>query len=265
MSLKRPAQLRLWPTLGALLGLAILLSLGTWQHSRYHQKLRLEAARAASVELPALQIDDLTQLDPQEHAFRRLRVRGQLMPAWTVLFKHRQHEKHPGYWVAQPLRLQDTDQVLLLNRGWLPRERALEVAADMAKAPAPAAQLYEGLLHVPEQIIADTRTRDLLARAQVALEGGLVQWSTYDLEAIYAALPLRAATPPMILVLDPKHSGDPLPIASLSYLTAPYMTSDRHMSYFIFWYAMATVLLLFYLAYTFGLLRSPSPRSPHDT
>lgn len=254
---KRTLQLRLWPTLGAAIGLTILLSLGTWQLKRYQYKLTQEQLQASSAKLPALTLTDLNQITPQTHNYRQVTVRGTFLNRDTVLFKHRQYDGHPGYWLASPLILEGTQQALLVNRGWVPRERA-SLAQEIAKTQAQP-QTLTGLLHLPDQIIADARQRAQLDAGQPLAQDPPRQWSSYDLSAIQAKLDAAGPKQPTILVLDAKHSGDPFPIASHEHLTKPYMTSERHMSYCVFWYAMAAVLLAFYGAYTLGFLRSVKP------
>lgn len=261
LKLQRP-QPRPWPTLGAIIGLGILLSLGTWQLNRYHDKLDLEQTMQEREQLPTLTLSSLEDIDPKLHNYRKVRVRGTLHNAYSVLFKHRQHDKHPGYWIATPLALEGQDQYLLVNRGWIPRERGQDLGQAIATAKDPEPTTYEGLLHIPSQIIPDRPTRKKLDAGEITLKGGLISWSTYDLEAIQEQLPMPTPLDPTILVLGEEHSQDPFPIASLSYLTKPYMTSERHMSYFVFWYAMAAVLLAFYLASTFGLLSNNPKRTP---
>lgn len=255
---KRTLQLRLWPTLGAILGLSILVSLGTWQLNRYQYKLSLEQLQHHSAKLPALTLTNLEQLSPKTHNYRQVTVRGTFLNSYTVLFKHRQHDGHPGYWIATPLVLEGTQQALLVNRGWLPRER-VALANEIAQAKA-TPETLTGLLHIPDRIIADSRTRAQLKAGQPLIQDAPRQWSSYDLSAIQEHLPAKGPKQPTILVLDAQHSGDPFPIASSEHLTKPYMTAERHLSYLIFWYSMAVVLLAFYGAYTLGFLKSVKPK-----
>ncbi len=255
----RKPQVRLWPTLATLLGLAILLALGTWQLGRYQEKLKMEAQRDARATLEPLPITSLDAIDAQAHGYRLLRITGTLDNARSVLFKHRQLRGRPGYWLATPLVLEGGQAAIIVNRGWLPRAEAEDVAQRLIAEPATQAT-YTGLLHVLDQNIPDEPKRASLKQGALTLEGQLTQWSSYDLEAIQGALPYRTPAQPMALVLDASHSGDPLPISSVAYLTTPYMTSDRHLGYMAFWYTTALMLVGMYVGAAFGLISSKGPR-----
>lgn len=257
----RTIQFKFWPTLGTLIGLGILIALGTWQFNRYGEKLELEQKRDAQKQQPAVTITDVTTIQPEKLNYRRVKVTGTMDNARSVLFRHRQYQKRPGYWLGTPLVLSGKTQsgqaqALLINRGWVPKQMGDQFLKElMTKKASP--QTFEGMLHIPHRIIPDQRTRLAVKKDKTKLKGAHL--ASYDLSLLHQNLPQTHPKTPMILVLDKKHSGKPIPFASLSYITKPYMTSDRHMSYFVFWYAMAVVLLGLYLGYTFGFVRSPKP------
>ena len=244
---------RLWPTLGTLAALALLLSLGTWQYRRYEEKLALEITRSQRLDVPPVTLQTLEGRDLEELNYRNVTVRGRLDPSRTILFKHRQLQKRPGFWLASPLRL-ESGGVLLVNRGWVPFDRGAELAEQLPGSAEPAD--YTGLLHLLPRNIPDTKTRQALARGQLDLTSGPSQWDTYDVEGIYEALPQEPVHERAVLVLGPSHSGDPFPVASAEHVTQPYMTAERHKGYFIFWFTTAGALVMLYLAASFGLVGS---------
>ena len=249
-------KLTLWPTLGTLVALSLLLGLGTWQWQRYQGKLALEATRDAQQKLAPKALSDVRDISPDDFAYRAVSVEGTLDNPKSVLFRHRQHDNHPGYWVGTPLMLKGGTQALIVNRGWVPKERGEEFIQGLIKQPSKQAR-YEGVLHIPERIIPDARTRLKLKKGEVSLDQGALKLSSYDLKLIEDQLQgVTVPKTPSVLVLSPKHSGDPFPIASLDYITKPYMTSERHLSYSVFWYVMGIVLVGLYLGYSFGVVRS---------
>lgn len=255
--MKLKFTLTLWPTLGTLLALSLLWGLGTWQWQRYQGKLHLEAARDAQQHKAPKALQDVRALTTEDFAYSAVQVQGQFDNAKSVLFRHRQHDSHPGYWVGTPLMLKGGAQALVVNRGWVPRERAEAFIQDLMKQPA-TPQTYQGVVHIPERIIKDSTTRSKIKRGELALHRGGLKLASYDLELIQAQLDdgVAVPSPPAVLVLAPKHSVDPFPIASLDYITKPYMTSERHLSYSVFWYVMGIVLVGLYLGYSFGVVRS---------
>lgn len=260
---------KLWPTLGTVVGLALLIALGTWQTVRYFEKLELEAARAAHLGDTPLEIDSLSQFKEHARSYSPIEVHGHLDPNYVFLFKHRTHDGgKPGYWIGGVLRFAQGPGALIVNRGWVRLRDAAELAAEPLDTQV---QTYTGLVYQPQRVIADDDTRAALKRGEIRLaktaDSKPVEWETYDITGIAQALKAEGIeTPqtPTVLVLGPEHSEYPYPIASLEYVTQPYMTSERHFGYLSFWFLTALGLLAMYLANAFGLLTSgrhnPAPR-----
>ncbi len=253
-------QTSFWPTAATLVGLAILLSLGTWQFGRYRQKLRLEAERHQRMKGDPVRVDSLAEFKKKTGPFQPVVLRGHLDPHYTFLFAHRFHNGKPGYWIGGVLRFESGKGAVLVNRGWVYIQDAKRFART---PPSDKPQIFEGLVDQPEQIIADTDMRKRLAAGKVVLENHSTDWETFDLKAVSDALPFDMPDQPTVVILGPKHSGNPYPVASFDYITHPYLTSERHLSYATFWFATAIALLSMYLAAGFGYLgsREPMPRN----
>ncbi|MFW5967894.1 MAG: SURF1 family protein, partial [Persicimonas sp.] len=230
---------RLWPTLFTLLGLAILLSLGTWQAGRYFEKLEIEEERDRWAEKDPIEIGSLSEFEARAEPFRRVELRGRLDADRTFLFKHRTHDEKPGGWIGSVLQFEEGDGAVLVNRGWVHRERFDEIG-DRAPPDEPAT--YVGLVHQPDDIIADDQMRRRLDEG-LELDEKITEWDTLDLTAISSALPYKAPDTPTIVMLGSEHSEEPFPIASHEYVTEPYLTSERHLGYATFWYTTALALL----------------------
>jgi surfeit locus 1 family protein len=85
---------------------------------------------------------------------RRIVLRGQWLAQWTVFLDNRQMNAKPGFYVLTPFKLKDSAAVVMVQRGWAPRNFAersrlpsvqtptdvVEVQGVIAVAPA---RLYE--------------------------------------------------------------------------------------------------------------------------
>ncbi len=148
--------LRFWiVTLAAALGFALTASMGFWQLGRAQQKLALQAAIDARQQLPAL---DASALDASAGAapllHRSVVLRGTWLGRHTVFLDNRQMQSRVGFYVVTPLRLAGSNSVVLVQRGWAPRDfldrerlppvdtPAGEVMVRGRIAPPPA-KLYE--------------------------------------------------------------------------------------------------------------------------
>ncbi len=149
-------SLRFWVlTLTAVLVAGTTFSLGQWQLRRASQKEALQAAILMQKARPALEERALVatkNIALEMH--RTVEVQGVWQPLHTVYLDNRPMNGKTGSWVLTPLALQGTGQVILVQRGWVPRnfnDRALlpevQTPAGVVKvqgriAPPPS-KLYE--------------------------------------------------------------------------------------------------------------------------
>ena len=108
----------LWPTVVTLLLLPVMIGLGIWQLERADWKQGLVdghegKARLSPVAFEMAMVDDDTQ-------YRRVFARGYYDMEHQLLLDNRTFQGHAGYHVLTPLRLADSEAVVLVNRGWVP-------------------------------------------------------------------------------------------------------------------------------------------------
>ena len=126
---RQPFGLRFWlVTLAALVAMVVTASLGRWQLSRAAQKTALQAAmdeRQSRAPLQGAELAQALQSASQEATapllHRRAELRGQWLPEATVFLENRQMYGRPGFFVFTPLQLADSPRVVLVQRGWAPR------------------------------------------------------------------------------------------------------------------------------------------------
>jgi surfeit locus 1 family protein len=106
----------------ALLAVSVTLSLGCWQLSRAVQKAALQARTEAQAALPLADGAVLNAgTPPSELLQRRIAVRGRWLAEQTVFLDNRQMQGKVGFFVVTPLQLESSPRVLLVQRGWAPR------------------------------------------------------------------------------------------------------------------------------------------------
>lgn len=107
----------------ALAGVVITLALGQWQLGRAAEKQALQAAIDRQTQLPALSAADVsasTALADVIH--RQATLQGQWLPNATVYLDNRQMAARPGFFVLTPLRLTGSNALVVVQRGWAPRD-----------------------------------------------------------------------------------------------------------------------------------------------
>lgn len=172
-------------TVAAVAGIAVTASLGRWQLNRAAQKEALQAAIEGQARQPVLDGTSLTApggtpVDALVH--RSVVLQGQWLPKYTIYLDNRQMQGRPGFFVVTPLQLQGSTSVVLVQRGWAPRNflmrtqlPAVETAAGKVQlagriAPPPS-KLYE--LSSDTAVQGASRIRQNLDIAAFRTETGL--------------------------------------------------------------------------------------------
>lgn len=217
-----------WPlTVTALLLFPLLLSLGFWQLSRADEK---QSAQHAFDQLRAAQPQALAQLSAQPANYTNLRVRGVVDNSRTLLIDNRIMQGRFGYEVVSPLRVVDSEQWLLINRGW--------IAADPARRTLPAVSPLDDEIEVSGHLYHDQAGFELAGAEQA--QGWPRVVPHLDFAALGAALQVELQ--PFSLRLDAESPGA---------LTVDWrvvnLGPEQHVGYAVQWFAMAAALLLAWL------------------
>lgn len=110
-------------TLAALVVAGTTFSLGQWQLRRAAQKEGIQAAVEAKNTLPALDGQALAATkNIADEVYRKVTVQGVWQSAQTVFLDNRPMSGRTGFWVVTPLALQGTGEMILVQRGWVPRD-----------------------------------------------------------------------------------------------------------------------------------------------
>jgi surfeit locus 1 family protein len=226
----------LGPTVLTVLGLAVLVCLGTWQLERLHWKEALIAERQARLAAPPQMLpaasDSWSSWD-----FRAVVVEGEFRHDLEQLFGVAALDGGLGHHVLTPLVRSDGGAVLV-DRGWVPADRA-----------QPAAR-REGLLAGPVRPsgIARYRGGDRPGWFTPDNQPGEHLWYWYDLSGLEDALGLELL--PVVVEADGAPNPGGLPIGGQTRTELP----NNHLQYAITWYGLAAGLLVIWIS--FGLARA---------
>lgn len=223
---------RIGVTIFALLSGLVVLSLAVWQISRFMEKSVLEDEWNARQGQAPHALDTLDQFDPEKLDYRRAIARGVLDESRLAIYDHHRFRGEPGCLVASPLKLTAGGTIIVV-RGFVPHTR-VHRCEDAPLSSAGTGELA-GLIHTLDPNLADVANRDQ--------RGATLRWDTFDVEGTYEAWAItdRPSTP-TVLVLDEAHVGDPFPLASFEHVSAPYLTSMRHLNYAGTW--LVTLLII---------------------
>lgn len=166
-------------TVMALLAMATTASLGRWQLSRAAAKEALQAridARAAEPVLDGMTLRHDGDANVLLH--RRVVARGQWLAERTVFLDNRQMNGRVGFFVVTPLRLADSAAVVLVQRGWVPRNFEDRSRVPTVETPTGLVQLEGRIVPPPGKLYAMGAAepgpiRQNLDLAQFKIETGL--------------------------------------------------------------------------------------------
>jgi surfeit locus 1 family protein len=215
-------------------GLALLIALvwlGTWQLHKADEK-REFLAEFERIAAAGHQPLDLSVRPWEALRFRPVEFHGRYLPERQFLLDNQVRNGRVGYQVITPAVHEGSGLVLLVERGWVPRESVPGRLPDVVSGlPATRGQV-RGQVHVP--FSEGYRLGDM--------DDGSPGWPRVvqymDFDAMGERLGREVA--PITIRLDPDlPHGFPRDWQ----LVFP-MTAERHLAYAVQWYAMALALVV---------------------
>lgn len=216
----------------AVLLTALTARLGWWQLDRAGQKRQLHETQIRQRALPTLAEADLARSPAQAAAqqHRLVVLQGQWLAGQTVYLDNRQMNGRTGFYAVTPLRLAD-GSVVLVQRGWLPRDMLDRTRIEAPPAPAGPVQMVGR--------VAPALGR--LYEFDSAASGTIRQNLDIASFARETALPLR----PLAVVQE---DGDKPPQDGLL-RQWPVPTADlqKHHGYAFQWFALSALTVALYV------------------
>ena len=207
----------------------LFFSLGLWQIERGQAKTTILAEFEDNLSKTPV------YLNQESKKWDRVYVKGKWDNSKQILVDNVINRGIAGYKVLTPLRIIETNQLILVDRGWVKQNKYREILPNIELIEAD--EVVSGILEYPE--LGLVLSEDLVSKGwpKISQTKNLeVISKEYD-EFIY----------PMILLADPILKN------SLEYIkiTPTNMTPTKHYGYSAQWFLMFLVLCLMYLWYGF--------------
>jgi surfeit locus 1 family protein len=213
---------RLVPTLAAVVMVALMAWVGTWQSRRAEEKLARQALLEQRLaETPLTLTGSVPSAEPL--LYRRVRARGAWIAQGQIFIDNQVSGSRAGFHVVTPLRIEGTTDAVLVNRGWIARTAAYPKAPEV---PVP-----EGTVEV--RGLATLPPRRVLELSAETVSGNV--WQNLSIER-YAQ---RMRVLPIVVLSEP-------PAPGLQAVTEkPDAGVDKHREYEMTWFSLcATVIVL---------------------
>jgi surfeit locus 1 family protein len=158
---------RLLIALAACLGIAATIALGFWQWGRGAQKTALHEAMERQESLAPVGVEALA--DPG-YLHRSVVLRGTWVADRTIWLDNRQMNAVPGFYVVTPLKLEGRDTVVLVQRGWAPRNFTRREALPPVATPVGSVEVKGRLAPPPAKLYALGREESGAIRQNLDLD-----------------------------------------------------------------------------------------------
>lgn len=224
-------------TILVVIGVAINVRLGIWQLDRLEQRRAFNSRVLAQIYQPVLDLaGSALNADLASMEYRKVSVTGEYDLTNEVALRNQAWGNRPGVHVLTPLRIQGSDQVILVDRGWVP---VAEGDFDSwAEYPETGVVKVEGILRASQSTPDYGRRSDPIPAQG---EPPLKAWYFANIEAITRQVPYPLLPAYIQQAPDPSLEG-------LPYRTQPDLdlTEGPHQSYALQWFSFAIILGLGY-------------------
>jgi len=222
-------------TLATALLVPALVALGFWQLERADEKADLEARWSARQSEAPVPLTALAGDAPEQLAYRRVSLQGEFLAGHYLLLDNRVQQGRFGNEVVGLLALADSDQLVLVNRGWVP--------SDPARLALPEVAEPDGPVELTGHIYVSPGKPYLLGEQQLAPPWPVrIQALDHEVLAPLVATVTDATLYPHPVRID---SGQPgaLTVAWQLVNASP----EKHQGYAFQWFTMAALLAFFFL------------------
>ena len=205
----------------------LFFSLGLWQIERGQAKTNILNDFEKNLQ------EEPSYLNQESQKWDRVYVEGEWASSNQILIDNVINRGVAGYKVLTPLRMSETDQLILVDRGWIKQNRFRDQLPDIKLIEAN--EIVSGILEIPE--LGLVLSEDLVSKEWPKIS------QTKNLDVISNEFDEYVF--PMILLADPTLKN------SLEYIkiTPTNMTPIKHYGYSGQWFLMFLVLCFMYVWY----------------
>lgn len=213
------------PTIAALLAVALTAYLGHWQQGRAAEKRAAQQETEEKNILSPVRLDARTRDAAMRH--RRAIAVGEWQATGQIFIDNQVNRGIAGFHVITPLKIADTDTVVLVNRGW--------IARDATYPLPPSAKVNTGLVSVSGKLwVPSTRFLELSSQS---VQGAV--WQNLTIER-YQKATHKDVLPFVLLAQDAA--------APLETVTARADAgADKHVEYMLTWYSLSATVIVLWL------------------
>jgi surfeit locus 1 family protein len=231
----------LLPTLAALVAVLLTLYLAIWQQGRAAEKRSLQAQYSARTQAqPVVLTPALEKIEnASEYRYRLAVAIGDWQTENQIFIDNKMNDNGVvGYHVITPLKIKNSNSLVLVNRGWIAR------SASYPTPPVVSAAIGEievqGQLTIPSKRFLELTTN--------ATQGNV--WQNLTIERYQQAMKKNVL--PWILLAS---KTSPPNLGLMSHSERPDAGVEKHMEYMLTWYSLALTVLALWVGLNLKIQR----------
>lgn len=223
-----------------LIAAGVMVRLGFWQLDRLEQRRTENAQIEAGMSQPALDLATGVPADLGAMAFREVVATGEYLEKESILLRNQAWEGETGYHLISPLRIAGREELLLVDRGFVPL--ADNSPAALEKYAEPGTVTVQGRLQpflpkptftgVPDAPLTSGETRLL--------------WNFLGFRDLQVQYPEGLMNAWLLAVPEP---GNPAVRTLRETTPAPDLSEGPHLGYALQWFAFALILVIMFGIY----------------
>ena len=228
----KPAMI---PTVATTIAFSILIYLGYWQLQRAEQKENLYRSyiQKRSLEPANLNLAANLQSNTDDILWRKVIITGHYYDGATYLLDNQIEDSIPGYHVYSPFVINDTNTLVMINRGW--------IAGEIYRDKVPEIFTFEGLLTLHGDVVMPQQNLFLGRTATEKFSNNIsrvqeIRISDIEKNQDYNILPYNIRLAPSS------------PSGFSRKWQEPGSGRETHLGYAFQWFMLSVVLLVYYFA-----------------
>ena len=233
-------RLRWIPLIATVIVAGLGIALGNWQTRRAEEKIAMADAITERAQRDPVLLSQLPDRALPEE-FSPVRARGAFVADWPLYLDNRPLQGQAGFYLAMPFRLKDSEKVILVLRGWFPRDK--QDRQRLPAIPVPAGDV--DLIGVVRLQVGQVME---LGESPPLQSGTIVQNLDIGELAVASRLPLQN-----FIIEQTNDLNDGL----MRDWPVPSSGIDTHRGYAFQWYALAAAAVLFFIVTGFRRASKP--------
>lgn len=236
----------------SLLGMALtivciplFIKFGLWQYHKAEQKQQIQnaynQAKTDSAQNFPLGVSSKSELEIEDWKYKKIAVTGTYNTQYQFLLDNQVEGERAGYHVITPLKIENTEQYVLVNRGWI---LAKDKHSELPTFETPSGvQKIVGQAWVPSKKIFTLEDKTQAAESNKTLQA---VWQNMDIAKYQRLVPF--AVSPIAIKLDAQSDGG----GFVRNWQVPVERIATNMGYAYQWFgfALATLLIFIYMSVT---------------